>query len=69
MYRAEKRKEKETALKITRIKEAIYPEGGLQERVENFMPYFLQNGFSIFDTIKKSIKPFDNLFIILHPKK
>lgn len=69
MYRAEKRKEKERILKITRIKGMVYPEGGLQERVENFMPYFLQNGFSIFDTIKKSIKPFDNLFIILSPKK
>ncbi|MES2479620.1 MAG: bacillithiol biosynthesis cysteine-adding enzyme BshC [Bacteroidota bacterium] len=69
IYRAEKRKEKETVDQITRLKVAIQPNGGLQERVENFIPYYLQYGFKIFDRIKNNILPFDNQFLIIHPSK
>lgn len=68
IYRAEKRKGNEIVNQIKRLKADIQPKGGLQERVENFMPYYLQNGFSIFDRIKNCIKPFDNQFLIIHPQ-
>ena len=69
IYRAEKRKEKETVDQIKRLKVAVQPNGGLQERVENFMPYYLRHGFKIFDRIKNNIQPFDNQFLIIHPSK
>jgi len=69
IYRAEKRKEHELVAQIKRLKAAIQPNGGLQERVENFMPYYLQDGFAIFENIKNNLKPLGNQFLIIHPKK
>lgn len=69
MYRAEKRNEEIMVDRLRRLKAVAFPGGGLQERVENFMPYYLQEGFELFDTIKNRIKPFDNKFLVLHPKK
>jgi bacillithiol biosynthesis cysteine-adding enzyme BshC len=69
MYRAEKRKAAIDIQRLEKIYHNIKPNGGLQERVENFSSFYLQNGFSIFDTIKRNIKPFDNQFLIIHPEK
>ena len=68
MYRAEKRKAAIDVKRLQKIHQSIRPNGGLQERVENFSSYYVQNGFSIFDTIKRNIKPFDNQFLIIHPQ-
>jgi bacillithiol biosynthesis cysteine-adding enzyme BshC len=69
MYRAEKRKEQLNRTRLDKLKLMLLPNGALQERLENFMPYYLQNGFSIFATIKDEIKPFDNQFLIVYPSK
>lgn len=68
MYRAEKRKAAIDIQRLEKIHHNIKPKGGLQERVENFSTFYLQNGFSIFDTVKRSIKPFENQFLIIHPE-
>lgn len=65
LYRSEKRKESIASERIQSLKEIIYPNGKLQERIENFIPYYLGFGFSIFDKIKNEIKPFDNKFLVL----
>lgn len=63
------RRESETASRLQRLKSLTHPAGTLQERHENFAPYFLNHGFSIFDAIKNAIKPFGNEFLIVHPRK
>lgn len=68
MYRAEKRKHNVVAERLDALHKEIYPAGGLQERVENFMPYFLEYGFELFETIKNNIDPIDNQFLIINPK-
>jgi bacillithiol synthase len=66
IYRAQKRKEKEGIDKMYRLEALIAPNGVLQERIENFMPYYLRDGFGIFEAIKNHIKPFGNQFLIVH---
>jgi bacillithiol biosynthesis cysteine-adding enzyme BshC len=65
MMRAEKRKMEIPVQRIRRFKTSLFPNGGLQERVDNFMEYYLDNGIAFFDTIKKGIKPLDNQFLII----
>lgn len=68
MYRAEKRKEEVYVQRIQKLKQELFPNGGLQERVENFMPYYAQYGFEVFDAIKKAIRPFSNTFLVMNIK-
>jgi bacillithiol biosynthesis cysteine-adding enzyme BshC len=44
MLRAEKRKFKDHASQITSMRKALFPNNGLQERVDNFMPFYAKWG-------------------------
>ncbi len=66
MYRAEKRKAAIDIARIERLKQQLFPNAGLQERVENFMDYFLINGPAFFDLLKDAIRPLDNQFLVIH---
>jgi bacillithiol synthase len=51
MQRAERRKIKDESNQLERLHEAIFPNGGLQERVENFMSYYAQYGPGLLQTL------------------
>ena len=64
LLRAEKRQHGEKLRQIEAVKDALFPNGGLQERVDNFLNFYQQDG----DFIKKLIEhldPFDYEFNIL----
>jgi uncharacterized protein YllA (UPF0747 family) len=65
MLRAEKKKMQIQLSKITRLKNALFPNNGLQERVENFTEYYLQYGSSFFDELKNATHPLENEFLII----
>lgn len=65
MLRAEKRKMQVQVDRINKLKAMSFPDGGLQERVENFMPYYLAEGPAFFDRVKAAIQPDANTFIVL----
>ncbi|MEO6833673.1 MAG: bacillithiol biosynthesis BshC, partial [Chitinophagaceae bacterium] len=65
MLRAEKKKQSIGLERLSRLQASLFPGGGLQERVENFMPYYLEFGPTFFDDILKEIRPFDNQFLVL----
>lgn len=65
MFRAEKKKMQTQLLKITRLKESLFPGQGLQERVGNFMPYFLNYGFEYFDLLKEQMHPLNPQFLVV----
>ena len=44
MLKAEKRKFEAQQRQIKKIKSLLFPSGELQERVENFMPYYARFG-------------------------
>ncbi len=65
MYRAEKRKQEVQIRQIEKLKAALFPRGSLQERTENFMPWFIQYGPAYFDMLKEKMQPEKNEFLII----
>jgi bacillithiol synthase len=64
LLRAAKRKFGEQQQQINKIKQQYFPGDGLQERTENFMPYYAKYGTAFFDTVYNSITPMSKEFII-----
>jgi bacillithiol biosynthesis cysteine-adding enzyme BshC len=59
LRKAEKNKHETEIQKIKKLKEKLFPEGMLQERYENFIPYYMKYGEGFFDIILKNISAFD----------
>lgn len=68
MLRAEKKKYEQEQQQISTIKAALFPAGGLQERVENFMPYYAQWGKAFIDCVYKRSLALEQEFVILQQK-
>jgi uncharacterized protein YllA (UPF0747 family) len=49
MLRAEKRKFSEQEHQLQQIKSALFPNSNLQERIDNFMPYYAKYGPAFID--------------------
>lgn len=65
MLRAEKRKMQVQLNRISTLKNVLFPNNSLQERVENFMPYYLQYGPQYFDALKDAIQVWENQFAVI----
>ncbi len=59
MTRAEKQKHETALNQLRALKEKFYPGGNLQERVDNFIPFYLKNGNAFIETLKSGLDPFD----------
>ena len=66
MIRAEKRKYAEEQNQIRELKQALFPNGDLQERVENFMPYYANCGREFINALYKHSLTLEQQFIILN---
>lgn len=62
MLRAEKKKHDAAIRKIKKIKSAIFPNGTLQERIENVLPLFAKHGLSFIDALYTSSKSIEQQF-------
>lgn len=65
MMRAGKRKSATSIVQLTKLKTSLFPGGGLQERFDNFMEFYLQSGHAFFDLLLEHIHPLENSFLIL----
>jgi len=65
MLRAEKRKYSDAQRQIHTIKEALFPRGSLQERIDNFMPYYAKWGKEFIDMLYKHSPSLDPQFVLL----
>ena len=65
IFRAEKRNQSVAVERIHRLKESIFPNDGLQERHDNFLSYYIQNGRAMFDALHQHTAPFGDKFLIL----
>lgn len=65
MLRAEKRRQGDGLAWLERLQNSLFPKGGLQERTENFMPYFLEFGDGFFDVLLQGIRPLGKEFLII----
>ena len=64
MIRAEKRRHEDQIRQTLKIKQALFPGGGLQERVDNLLRFYPENGDFIRDLIQY-FDPFDFRFNLL----
>jgi uncharacterized protein YllA (UPF0747 family) len=65
MLRAQKKKMAVALSRIRTLKTALFPNDGLQERVENFMPYYTYWGPDFFQLLKQHIEPLRHEFMIV----
>lgn len=68
MLRAEKKKYENEQQQINAIKATLFPAGGLQERMENFMPYYALWGKAFIDCVYQRSLALEQEFVILHQK-
>lgn len=65
LVRAEKQKHEVTLNQMRALKEKLFPNNGLQERTDNFMPYLLKYGEAFLAELKAALQPFEAGFVIL----
>lgn len=65
LLKAEKLKNETVVNQLRKIKSKLFPEAELQERYDNFIPYFLRNGDGFIDLLKKELNPLDFRFAVL----
>tara|TARA_B000000477_G_scaffold26979_1_gene23184 strand:+ start:44 stop:529 length:486 start_codon:yes stop_codon:yes gene_type:complete len=64
LLKLEKQKHQNALSQISVIKTKLFPNNVLQERHENFIPFYLKYGVEFFDLLKKELKPFERKFIL-----
>jgi bacillithiol synthase len=62
---AYKKTELDAMQKIQTLHQQIYPNGVLQERNQNVIPYYLEHGTNLFITIMQATLPFGNQFGVI----
>lgn len=66
MLKAEQRNFTDSQNQIERIKEKLFPQGILQERVENFGSYYLKYGDQFIEELIKNLDPLELKFTVLY---
>ncbi len=65
MKRAIKSQQEVQVNKIGKMKDKLFPNNGLQERFDNFMPHYMAAGESFFDDLVEHLDPMDRRFIVM----
>ena len=66
LLRAERRKYSDHQRTIRSIKEALFPKDSLQERVENFLPYYARWGKEFIKKIYAHSNPLQEGFVVIN---
>jgi uncharacterized protein YllA (UPF0747 family) len=65
LLRSEKRKYETATSQIQTIKDKLFPNQSLQERYDNFIPYYLRHGKTFIATLLQHLNPLDTRFLVL----
>ena len=65
LIKHQKQKHQNTLSQISVVKAKLFPNNQLQERYENFIPFYLKYGVGFFDLLKTELKPFDHTFTLI----
>ncbi len=65
IQRTEKKKHDTSINQLKSVREKLFPANGLQERHENFIPFYLRYSSSFIQTLKEKLQPLDCRFLIL----
>ena len=63
--RAEKQRQEASVNQLRKVKEKLFPGGTLQERFDNFIPYYARYGREFIDSLKKNLDPLDHSMVLL----
>ncbi len=50
---------------IAQLKQALFPNNNLQERIDNILPYYAVWGADFIDTLYQYSNPFEQAFVVL----
>ena len=65
LIRLEKKKHENALNTISKIKQQLFPENCLQERFDNFIPFYLKEGENFIEMLKDNLDPLDTNFVVL----
>lgn len=68
MLRAERKKHDILTGRLHKVREALFPREGLQERNLNFIPLYEEFGEQFIDILLENLDPFDNQFTVLRAR-
>jgi bacillithiol synthase len=57
MLKSEKQKQETAIGQVRALAQKFFPNGGLQERTDNFLSVYLKQGKSFFDTLSENLDP------------
>jgi uncharacterized protein YllA (UPF0747 family) len=65
LLKAEKQKQDVSLQQIEQLKLQLFPEGNLQERVDNFMNWYAKSGSEIIKALIECLCPVEQEFVVL----
>jgi bacillithiol synthase len=65
LMKAEKQKNETTLNQIRLLAQKFFPNGGLQERTDNFLPYYLKHGETFFEVLNEHLNPLEEGFVVI----
>lgn len=65
LIRAEKQRFDQSISQLRSLQEKLFPGGGLQERYDNFIPFYLKYGKEFFEVLKASFDPLEKKFVAI----
>ncbi|MBO9619041.1 MAG: bacillithiol biosynthesis cysteine-adding enzyme BshC [Niabella sp.] len=65
MLRAEKRNHQDAMQQIDKLKDQLFPGNGLQERIENFIPFYARYGNDFIETLYQHSLALEQEFVVL----
>ena len=68
LLRLAKKKNKSSLNKISKIKKQLFPDNSLQERYDNFIPFYLNGGDNFIEILKENLNPLNPNFVVLSSK-
>ena len=68
LLRLEKQNHESSLNHISKIKQQLFPNNGLQERYDNFISFYLTHGGNFIKIMKENLNPLNPNFVVLSPK-
>ncbi len=65
LLKAEKLKNESSINQIKALAHKLFPGGGLQERVDNFLPYYIKQGDTFFDVLLENLNPLEQGLMVI----
>lgn len=65
IIKAEKQKHETSLNQLKALQQKLFPNGGLQERTDNFIPYYIKFGNELFDVLYKNLDPLKQGVVVL----